>query len=184
MRESSFKRIIIILSIILPIAVLMLFRIKLEGYDTRFLPPIYATTNAITAMLLIAALVAIKRKNIALHERLIKICLGLSVMFIVLYAIRHMTASEVRFGDINGNGTLSDSELMNVGALRYVYYFLLISHILLSVIVIPLVLFAFMRGMLKQIEKHKKIVRYAFPVWLYVAVSGALVYLLISPYYI
>ncbi|MCO6495668.1 MAG: DUF420 domain-containing protein [Bacteroidetes bacterium] len=184
MKEITFKRIIIVLSVVLPLMVFMLFRIKIDGYNTNFLPPIYATTNAITAILLVAALFAVKRRKIELHERLIKICLGLSVLFIVLYAIRHMTATEVRYGDTNGDGFLSETELFNVRVTRYIYYFILISHIMLSVIVIPFVLFAFMRGMLNQIEKHKKIVRFAFPIWLYVAVSGALVYLMISPYYI
>lgn len=184
MNETTFKKTIVILSVVLPLLILMLFRIKIEGYNTNFLPPIYATTNAITALLLIFAFVAIKKKNITLHETLIKICLGLSVMFIVLYAIRHMTATESRFGDLNGDGLLSAEELAQVGQSRYVYYFLLISHIVLSVVVIPLVLVAFMRGMLKQVDKHKKIVRFAFPVWLYVAISGALVYLMISPYYV
>ena len=184
LKETTFKKIILALSIVIPLVVVILFEIKIDGYDTNFLPAIYASTNALTAVFLVLALIAIKNKNIKLHERLIKICIGLSVVFLVLYVARHITSSEVKFGDIDKDGILSDFEKGEVGAMRYLYYVLLITHIAFSVIVIPFVLYAFMRGILNQVEKHKKIVRFAFPIWLYVAVSGVIVYLMISPYYV
>jgi putative membrane protein len=183
MQENQFKKIIYTLSIVIPIVVVFLFSFHLEGYDTTFLPPIYATTNGITALVLIGALVAIKNKNIKLHQKLIKVALGLSVLFLALYVARHITSSEIIFGDLDGDGLLDDNEKSVLGVSRFVYYFILITHIALSVIVIPLVLFAFMRGTLNQIQKHKKIVRFAFPVWLYVAITGVIVYLMIYPYY-
>lgn len=183
-KEAQFKKIIYALSAIIPLVVVLLFRVDLgAGINTDFLPPIYATTNGLTAILLIIALWAIKQKNIALHERIIKICIGLSVLFLVLYVVRHMTSSETVFGDTDGDGILSDIERGALGSTRYIYYFILVTHIALSVVVIPLVLLAYMRGMLRQIEKHKKMVRFAFPIWLYVAVTGVVVYLMIAPYY-
>jgi len=184
LQETTFKKLILALSIVIPVVVVILFEVQIEGYNTNFLPPIYATTNALTAIFLVSALIAIKNKNIELHERLIKICIGLSVVFLVLYVARHITSSEVKYGDIDHDGILSDFEKGEVGSIRYAYYFLLITHIALSVVVIPFVLFAFMRGILNQVEKHKKIVRFAFPIWLYVAVTGVIVYLMISPYYV
>lgn len=183
-KEAQFKKIIYALSAIIPLVVVLLFRVDLgAGINTDFLPPIYATTNGLTAILLIIALWAIKQKNIALHERIIKICIGLSVLFLVLYVVRHMTSSETVFGDTDGDGILSDIERGALGSTRYIYYFILVTHIALSVVVIPMVLLAYMRGMLRQIEKHKKMVRFAFPIWLYVAVTGVVVYLMIAPYY-
>jgi putative membrane protein len=183
MTETTFKRIIYVLSALIPLVVILLFQINLEGYDTRILPPIYASTNAITAVLLLVALFAIKQKNIVLHKNIIKVCLGLSVLFLLLYVVRHITSSEVKFGDLNHDNILDDTEKATVGSLRYFYYALLISHIGLSVVVIPFVLFAYMRGILNQVEKHKKIVRFAFPIWLYVSATGAIVYWMIAPYY-
>jgi putative membrane protein len=183
MKENVFKKIIYSLSIVIPLVVVFLFRIKIEGYDTTFLPAIYATTNGITAILLISALWAIKNKNVKLHESLVTICLVLSLLFLILYVIRHITSSEVVFGDLNRDGILSSDERSLIGWERYVYYFILITHISLSVIVIPLVLFSYMRGKLGQIDLHKKIVKWSFPVWLYVSITGVLVYVMISNYY-
>ena len=181
--ERNFKRLILVLSIVIPVVVALLFEVKIEGYNTDFLPSIYSAINAFTAILLIFALLAIKKKNIQLHERIIKFCIGLSVVFLVLYIARHTTSSEMKFGDLDKDGILSAAESAKVGAIKYFYYFILISHIILSIVVIPLVLFAYMRGILEQVEKHKKIVRIAFPLWLYVAISGVVVYFMISPYY-
>lgn len=181
--ETSFKRWIYVLSIVIPLAVALLFKIKIGGYDTTFLPPIYAFTNALTAILLVFALLAIKRKNIALHKKLIQICLGLSVLFLVLYVARHITASDTVYGDLDKNGIRSEEELKAVGSTLYMYLFFLITHIALSVVVIPFVLLTYMRGMLNQVEKHRKLAKITFPLWLYVAVTGVIVYFMISPYY-
>jgi putative membrane protein len=181
--EKVFRKWIIVLSIVIPVAVALLFKIKIEGFDTTFLPPIYAFTNGLTAVLLIMALLAVKRKNIDLHQKLIKICLGLSVLFLVLYVARHITASDTVYGDLDKNGIRSEEELKAVGSTLYMYLFFLITHIALSVVVIPFVLFTYMRGALNQVEKHRKLAKITFPIWLYVAVTGVIVYYMIAPYY-
>lgn len=169
-KRKKFNRWIWVLSIVIPLAVAALFGIQIPGVERLwYLPPIYATINAITAVILVLAVVSIKRGNRLRHERLIKIAIGLSCLFLLLYMIYHMTAKSTTY-----EGT---------GMLRTVYFVILFSHIVLSVIVIPFVLVTFMRGILGDYENHKKIARITFPVWLYVAVSGVLVYLLISPYY-
>jgi putative membrane protein len=183
MKEPLFKKFIYTLSVVIPLVVVLLFKVELKGYDTSFLPPIYATTNGLTAILLLFALWAVKSGKIQLHENIIKICLGFSLLFLVLYVVRHMTSTDIIYGDANFDGQLSDEERANAGSLRSIYLFILLSHIALSVVVIPLVLWSFMRGVLGQVALHKKIVRYAFPIWWYVSATGAIVYLMIAPYY-
>ena len=160
---------IIILSIAIPLVVAVLFRVKIDVQLPVFLPPIYATLNAFTAILLMAAFWAVKNKKIALHEKLMKTAIGFSVLFLVLYVAYHMTSDSTKFG---GEGTI-----------KTVYFVILITHILLSVLVIPFVLITFVRGITNQVELHKKIARFTFPLWLYVAVTGVVVYVMISPYY-
>ena len=136
----------------------------------KFLPPIYATTNGITAILLIFAVIAIKNGNRKLHERLIKICIALSLLFLVLYIAYHITTDPTSFG--------------GQGLIKYFYYFILITHILLSITVIPFVLFSYIRAITGDFVGHKRIAKITFPIWLYVAVTGVIVYLMIAPYYI
>lgn len=168
--ETKYKKLIIILSVAIPLAVALLFGIRIPNVaPLSFLPPVYATINGLTALLLVVAFVAIKRKNITLHEKLMKICLLLSAMFLVMYVAYHMTSDSTPFG--------------GQGILKTVYYFILITHIILSVTIIPLVLFSFVRALSKQFDKHRKLARITLPLWLYVAVTGVLVYLMISPYY-
>lgn len=158
------------LSIAIPVAVAALFTVKIPGVERLgFLPPIYATINGITAILLVIAVFQIRKGNRILHERLMKTAIGLSVIFLVLYMIYHMTADSTPYG---GDGIL-----------KYIYYFILVTHILLSIVVIPFVLITFIRAISGQFYKHRKIARIAYPLWLYVAVSGVIVYLMISPYY-
>jgi len=167
--KEPYRKLIITLSIIVPIVVAVLFKVQIKGYDFTFLPPIYATINGITAVLLVTAFIAIKNKKRVLHERIMKLCIGLSASFLVMYVLYHMTTESTTFG--------------GAGAIRYVYFIVLISHILLSVLVIPLVLFTFSRALSGNFERHKALARFTFPVWLYVAVTGVIVYLMISPYY-
>jgi len=164
---AKFRRLIIAISIIIPIAVAALFGIRVDGVDLTFLPPFYATVNGLTAVLLLAALVAIKRKNRIIHQRLIQTCLVLSLLFLICYVAYHMTSDSTPYG----------------GELKGLYYFILISHILLSIAVIPLVLFTYLYAWEGKFEKHKKWTRFAFPIWMYVAVTGVVVYLMINPYY-
>lgn len=173
--EKKYKIWIWILSISIPIVVALLFSVNLQklGYDVEplsFLPPIYAAINGITAILLFLAVAAIKKGNVKLHERLIKICIGCSIAFLAMYVAYHMTSIETKFG--------------GEGAVKYIYFFILITHILLSIIIIPFVLITFVRGISGSYQRHKKLARITYPMWLYVAVTGVIVYLMISPYYI
>ena len=167
--EKKYNKLIIALSIIIPVAVAALFGIKIDAELPVFLPPIYASINAITAVVLIIAVWAIKNKKRNLHENLMKTAIGLSVLFLIMYVAYHMTSDSTKFG--------------GEGAIKYLYYFVLLTHILLSIIVIPFVLITFARAITNNFEKHKKIAKITFPLWLYVAVSGVIVYLMISPYY-
>lgn len=167
--KEPYHKLIIALSIVIPIVVAVLFKVQIKGYDFTFLPPIYATINGITAVLLLTAIIAIKNKKRELHERIMKLCIGLSASFLVMYVLYHMTTESTTFG--------------GSGAIRYIYFAILISHILLSVVVIPMVLFTFSRALSGNFERHKALARFTFPVWLYVAVTGVIVYLMISPYY-
>lgn len=168
--NKKYDKSIILLSILIPLAVAALFNIKLNIELPVFLPPIYATINAFTAILLIVAVWAIKNKRKELHEKLMKTAIGLSVLFLILYILYHATSGDTSFG---GDGTI-----------RYVYFFILITHIILSIVVIPFVLITFARALNGNFEKHKKIARIAFPLWLYVAITGVIIYVMISPYYI
>ena len=159
------------LSIAIPVVVAILFLIKIPNVEPlTFLPPVYAFINAITAVFLTIAYIAIKRKKIILHERLMKISIGLSVIFLVMYVAYHMTSDPTPYG--------------GEGIVRSVYYFILISHVLLSIGIIPLVLVTYVRAISKLFADHKKIARYTFPIWMYIAVTGVIVYLMISPYYV
>jgi len=168
--KQPYHKVIIALSIILPLAVAALFKVKIPGYNLSFLPPIYASINGLTAILLIVAVVAIKNNKRKLHEILMKTCIGLSAVFLVMYVLYHMTSDSTPYG--------------GEGPIRVIYYFILISHILLSVVVVPFVLFTFSRALSGNFERHKALARFTFPIWLYVAVTGVIVYLMISPYYI
>ena len=173
-----------IVSIAIPVVVAILFTLRIPGVERRgFLPPIYATVNALTAIVLIMALIQIKKGNRKTHERFMKIAIGLSVLFLLMYVMYHMTSDSTKFGDTDGDGILSDLESSALGAIKYVYYFILFSHILLSVTVIPFVLVTYVRAINGDFKMHKKIARVTFPLWLYVAVTGVIVYLMISPYY-
>jgi len=181
--EKKYRKLIIALSIIIPVAVAALFGIKIEGVDFSFLPPIYATINGITAAVLVISLMAIKNKLIGMHQRLNTFAVILSTAFLVMYVLYHITSAETKFGDQDGDGILNDAEIFSVGSMRYLYYALLISHIALSVVVIPFVLFTYVKGMSMKIASHKKLARITWPMWFYVAISGVVVYMMISPYY-
>lgn len=172
--EQKYKKWIVLLSIAIPLVVVLLFSVNLRklGYDVEpltFLPPIYATINAITAVLLVSAVVAIKNGNRKLHENLMKTAVGCSIAFLAMYVAYHMTSDSTKYG--------------GEGIVKYIYYFILITHIVLSVIIIPLVLITYVRALAQVFDKHKKIAKITFPIWLYVAVTGVVVYLMISPYY-
>jgi putative membrane protein len=161
------KKLIYIVSIVVPIAVAALFSVEIKNVDLSVLPPIYAAINGATAVLLIFALIAIKQKNMRLHRLLMRTSLVFSLVFLGCYIAYHITSTETPYG----------------GEFALIYYPLLITHILLSVIVIPLVLLSYLWAWTGDFKRHKKWTRFAFPIWLFVAVSGVVVYLMISPYY-
>ena len=172
--EKKFNLPIVLISVLIPIVVAILFTIKLKDFGINveplsFLPPIYAVINGITAVVLIAALVAIKNKKIRLHQSLMTTAIALSVLFLVMYVAYHLTSDSTKYG--------------GEGQIRLVYFVLLISHIALSIAVIPLVLITYVRALAEQFDRHKKIARITFPIWLYVAITGVIVFLMISPYY-
>ncbi|RUT70900.1 DUF420 domain-containing protein [Flavobacterium cupreum] len=173
--EKKFSKFIIAVSIVIPLVVAILFGVKLKDLGIQveplsFLPPIYATTNGITAVVLVWAVLAIKNGKRKLHERLMTFAIALSVAFLVMYVAYHMTSDSTKFG--------------GEGVIRYVYFFILITHILLSIAIIPLVLISYVRALSESFDRHKKIAKITFPLWLYVAITGVVVYLMISPYYV
>ncbi len=181
--KTNLRKWVVAISIVIPLAVAALFGIKIEGVDFSFLPPIYATINGLTAALLILALIFIKNGKIQQHQKTIQLALVLSVMFLLCYVAYHMTSDSTKYGDLDHNGKLSIEELNLVGTSRFAYVLLLLSHIFLSVAVIPVVLFTYLHAWEGNYQKHKKWAKYAFPIWLYVAITGVVVYLMISPYY-
>ena len=173
--EKKYNKWVWVLSIVIPLAVAALFGVNLPkmGYNVQpltFLPPIYATINGCVAIILVVAVFQIKKGNKTAHERLMKLAIALSVCFLVLYLAYHMTSESTKFG---GEGTI-----------KYVYLFILITHIVLSIAVIPLVLITYIKALAQRFDKHKKIAKITFPIWLYVAITGVVVYLMIAPYYV
>lgn len=166
--DKKYNKLIVALSIAIPFVVAILFRVKIDLELPVFLPPVYATINAITALVLVFSVIQIKKGNRKLHEKLMKFAILLSVLFLVMYVLYHMTSDSTSYK----------------GNYKLIYYFILISHILLSVTVIPFVLITYVRAITKNIEKHKKIAKITFPLWLYVAVTGVIVYVMISPFYL
>jgi putative membrane protein len=168
--QSRYKFFIWSLSVLIPVVVAILFNVRIpDAAPLMFLPPIYAGINALTAVLLVAAVLQIKKGNRALHERLMSIAILCSIAFLVMYVAYHMTSDPTPF---EGEGWING-----------LYYFILVSHIILSITVIPLVLFTYYYASMEQFVQHKKMAKITFPIWLYVAVTGVIVYLMISPYY-
>ena len=164
------KPLIIVISLLIPLVVAILyFMPKISGFEIDFLPKVNATLNGTVFFTLIFAIRAIKNGNRKLHANLILTSLALSTLFLVSYVLHHATHDSVHFG--------------GEGFIKYFYFFVLLSHILLSAIVLPLVLITLSRALKEKFDLHKKIAKITFPIWLYVAASGVLVYILISPYY-
>ena len=176
-----------LVSIVVPAVVavlLMIDQFKTGGAEwMKNLPGLNAIFNSTTAVLLLVSLVMIKRKNIVAHKSLMLAGLALGALFLVSYIIYHLNVPSVKFGDVNHDGVVTDMEKAEVGTMRVVYFLLLISHIGLAIVALPFVLRAFAFALTNQIDRHKKVVKFAFPIWLYVSVTGVIVYLMINPYY-
>ena len=175
--KKLYNRLITITSIAIPVVVAILFRVRIPNVEPLDqLPPIYAGINALTAIFLLIALVAIKQGKRKLHERLMKINILFSLAFLVMYIAYHMTSDPTPYGIVDGVFVASQSS-------KIIYFTILISHIILSIALIPLVLVAYSKTVLVDFVAHKKIARIAFPIWLYVTITGVVVYFMISPYY-
>ncbi len=187
-KDKFVLRSVIVLSIFVFVTVVVLNKQILPKPNsipswTYILPMINAIINGTCSILLISSLYFIKRNKIEIHKQINLTAFVLSSLFLVCYILYHWLSKETVYGDIDHNGTLSESETLAVASSKSIYYFILISHIVLAAIVLPLVLLSFYRGLQLEVDKHRKLVRYSFPIWLYVTVTGVVVYFMISPYY-
>ena len=184
--EKNARILIWSVSVIVFLGIAGLSGIHLD-YQLSFDPHLFAAFNAIAnslvAILLIAGLVSVKRKNYRLHKKIMLAAIVISVLFLISYVCHHLLSGESKFGDLNHDGILSSEEKIEAGSLRYLYYFILITHIPLAGIFLPFILFTAYRALSGDYQKHKKIARITWPIWLYVAITGVAIYVLISPYY-
>ncbi len=184
--DRKARILIILFSIIVFAAVTLLTRVKLNvslGFDVHLFAKANAVINSMVALLLLSGLIAVKSKKYYLHKRIMLTAMILSIIFLISYICHHLFAGETRFGDIDHDGILSNEERIKIGSMLIIYRVLLSTHILLAGIIMPFVLFTAYRALIGEFEQHKKLVRITWPVWFYVAVTGVLVYWMISPYY-
>ncbi len=175
-----------IISAAVLVLVVMMRYIKIplpDGWDLSFLPGVHAILNGLAAVSLILALVMIKQKKVEAHQRFILAAMGFSVLFLLGYVTYHFTSEQALFGDANHNGIVEPAEQAALGWVAPVYYVLLITHIVLAGATLPFILLTFNRAYTRQFERHKKLAKRVFPFWLYVAVTGPIVYLMMAPYY-
>lgn len=192
-KDKLYLTIIGILSVAVPVLVAVLLFIpqtgKLGDLDVSFLPHLNAVLNSATAIALVVGWVLIRNRDLSYekrtsyHRTAMMAAFVLSSIFLVCYVIYHFQAPPTRFGDLNHNGLVEDSEKLLVGGIRYLYLFLLLTHIVLAAVVVPFVLLAIYFAFTGQYTRHTRTTKYTFPIWLYVAVTGVIVYLMISPYY-
>jgi putative membrane protein len=184
--DRKARTLIFLFSIIIFGTITLLSQVKWDvnlGFDVHLFAKANAIINSCVTLLLLAGLIAVKSKKYLLHKRIMLTAMVLSILFLVSYICHHLFAGETRFGDINHDGALSEMEKTNAGSLRFIYYFILSTHIPLAGIVLPFILFTAYRALTGEFDKHKKIVRITWPVWFYVAATGVIVYWMISPYY-
>jgi len=167
---KTLSRIAWVITVIVLALVVMMRRIKIDSsIDFSFLPPLHASLNAITAVILVFALLQIKKGNVEGHKKLIYVAITTSVLFLLSYVTYHFTTEETRY--------------CVEGGIRYLYFFLLITHVILAAVIFPFILFTFIRAYTNQFDRHKKMARWVFPIWFYVAVTGPILYLMLSPCY-
>ena len=182
--QRTLARLSWVVSVLVFSLVAVMGRYKLDvDWDLSFLPPVHAVLNTLVTVALLVAFFAIKRKNVVLHKRAIGVAVGCSVLFLLCYVAYHGTQQEVKFGDINGDGKVVDSELAQVGVMRTVYLLFLASHIILAAVSLPFILITLSLGYTNHFARHKKMARWVFPLWLYVAATGPVCYLMLKPYY-
>ncbi len=168
---GKLNKISIVLSAVVLMTVGLMRRVKFDlGFDFSFLPPVIAIINSLVAVCLVLALYFIKRKDVDNHKRSIIAALSLSALFLICYVVYHFSTVETTY--------------CGIGNIKYLYYFFLITHIVLAAISLPFILFTFVRGFTFQVDKHRKMARWVFPIWLYVAVTGPICYLMLKPCYL
>lgn len=175
-----------IFSVVVFLAVSVLTKIKINvdlGFDVHIFAAFNAFVNATIAVLLVAALVAVKNAKYQLHKQLMMAALILSVLFLVSYIAHHLLAGEAKFGDADHDGIVTDAEKAAVGAVRTIYFIILITHIILAAIILPFILFTAYRALTAEFPLHKKLAKITWPLWFYVAVTGPIVYWMIKPFY-
>jgi len=175
-----------IVSFVVFAAVVLLSRIKLEvdlGFNVHAFATFNAIVNSIVTVLLVAGLITAKRRNLLVHKKIMLTAMVLSALFLLSYICHHLFAGDTKFGDLDHNGIMTEAEKAQAGGLRIFYYIILITHIPLAGIILPFILFTAYRALTGEYPKHRKLARITWPIWFYVAFTGVLVYLLISPYY-
>jgi putative membrane protein len=177
---------IIVFSFVIFAAVSFLTKVKFNinlGFNVHIFALANAIINSVIAVLLVLALIAVKNKKYLLHKRIMLTALVLSVIFLVSYIAHHLLAGEAIYGDVNHDGILSGAEKLEVSETRGVYLIILLSHIFLAAIILPFILFTAYRALIAEFPKHKKLAHITWPLWLYVTISGPVVYWMIHPYY-
>jgi putative membrane protein len=177
---------ILVFSFVVFAAVMVLSKVKLNvelGFNVHFFAQLNAIINSVVSLLLIAGLMVVRQGKYRLHKRIMVTALVLSVIFLLSYISHHLLAGETRFGDINHDGDVTAEEKLLAGPKRIFYYIILGTHIPLAGIILPFILYTAYRALTGEWPKHVKLARITWPIWLYVSVTGVLVYLLISPYY-
>jgi putative membrane protein len=185
-RDKFYLRLIATISIIVFLLVVILSQLpKAESIPSfvKYLPVLNAFLNGTCTIILLVSFYFIRRKKVWIHKRLNISAVVLSTIFLLSYVLFHSYGVETRYGDLDHNGVVDAVEKNLAGNMRMAYFGILITHIILAAIVLPLVLLSLYRGLTNQVQLHRKIVRWSFPVWLYVTISGVIVYLMISPYY-
>lgn len=184
--DKKAKLLIFVVSFVIFTAIVILSRVKLDvelGFDKHIFAKINAAINSLVSLLLIAGLISIKSKKRNLHKNIMLSAMFFSILFLLSYICHHLFTGDTKFGDVDHDGTTSPDEILKAGSMRMVYFLILITHIFLAAIILPFILFTAYRALISEFPKHKKLARVTWPIWLYVSVTGVVVYFLISPYY-
>lgn len=184
--DRKARWLILVFSFIVFAAVVLLSRVQLQvnpGFDVHIFALLNATINSMVALLLLAALAAVKRRQWLLHKHLMITAMVLSMLFLVSYICHHLLAGETRFGDLDHDGEVSEAEKEKAGPARIIYYVLLGLHIPMAALILPFILFTAYRSMIGEYARHKKLARITWPAWFFVAVSGVVIYWMIKPFY-
>lgn len=185
--KGKYTLTILMVSVIIPLVVAILLfmpeKLYTRGEWTQILPHLNGLINTLTIGILLIGFLFIKSGRIRQHKISMITAFIFGVLFLVSYVTYHATSPSTVYGDLNGNGNLELEEASKIGIWRYIYLIILASHIILAIVVVPFVLFSLYYALASRFDMHKKTVRYTLPVWLYVSITGVIVYLMINPYY-